>query len=84
VTTQIPYQAAARVFWIVDGGGGIIPILSQRACAVGTPMLQQFPCPCMPGCTWPFSHGSNQIELYFSIVQRKVLTPLDVTDEAAF
>ena len=25
----------------------------------------------------------NQIELYFSIVQRKVLTPLDVADEAA-
>jgi hypothetical protein len=24
----------------------------------------------------------NQIELYFSIVQRKVLTPLDVADEA--
>jgi hypothetical protein len=24
----------------------------------------------------------NQIEIYFSIVQRKVLTPLDVTDKA--
>jgi len=25
----------------------------------------------------------NQIEIYFSIVQRKVLTPLDVADKAA-
>ncbi|MCX7682025.1 MAG: IS630 family transposase, partial [Anaerolineae bacterium] len=25
----------------------------------------------------------NQIEMYFSIVQRKVLTPLDVADEVA-
>jgi hypothetical protein len=30
------------------------------------------------------THSSwlNQIELYFSIVQRKVLTPLDVKDQA--
>ncbi len=29
-----------------------------------------------------FGHWLNQIELYFSIVQRKVLTPLDVADKA--
>jgi hypothetical protein len=75
VMTQIPYQAAARVFWIVDGGGAHHPHtfparLRSRyanATAVSLPV-----------------HASwlNQIELYFSIVQRKVLTPLDVTDEA--
>jgi hypothetical protein len=75
VMTQRPYQAAARVFWIVDGGSAHHPHtfparLRSRyanATAVSLPV-----------------HASwlNQIELYFSIVQRKVLTPLDVTDEA--
>ena len=35
---------------------------------------------------WPLTpvHASwlNQIEIYFSIVQRKVLTPMEVTDQA--
>lgn len=75
VMTQIPYQAAARVFWIVDGGGAhhrsTFPArlkgMYTHAMAVPLPI-----------------HASwlNQIELYFSIVQRKVLTPLDVADQA--
>lgn len=75
VMTQVPYQAAARVFWIVDTGGAhhrnTFPArlkgMYAHAVAVALPI-----------------HASwlNQIELYFSIVQRKVLTPLDVADQA--
>ena len=75
VMTQAPYQSAARVFWIVDGGcahhRNTFPTRLSRmyanAVAVSLPV-----------------HASwlNQIELYFSIVQRKVLTPLDVADKA--
>ena len=74
VMPQAPYQTAARVFWIVDGGcahhRNTFPArlrgMYANAVAVSLPV-----------------HASwlNQIELYFSIVQRKVLTPLDVADE---
>jgi hypothetical protein len=75
VMQQEPYRSAARVFWIVDGGCAHHPSTFparlqaryENAVAVALP-----------------THSSwlNQIELYFSIVQRKVLTPLDVRDEA--
>lgn len=75
VMTQAPYQSAARVFWIVDGGcahhRNTFPTrlsgMYANALAVSLPV-----------------HASwlNQIELFFSIVQRKVLTPLDVADKA--
>lgn len=74
VMTQAPYQTAERVFWIVDGGSAHhrstfpdrLSGLYANAAAVLLPV-----------------HASwlNQIEIYFSIVQRKVLTPLDVTDK---
>jgi hypothetical protein len=74
VMPQAPYQTAARVFWIVDGGcahhRNTFPArlrgMYANAVAVSLPV-----------------HASwlNQIELYFSIVQRKVLTPLDVADK---
>jgi hypothetical protein len=67
-----PYASAARVFWIVDNGSShrgqsSIDRLSQKysnAILVHTPV-----------------HASwlNQIEIYFSIVQRKVLSPNDFT-----
>jgi len=75
VMPQAPYQTAARVFWIIDGGcahhRNTFPArlrgMYAHAVAVSLPV-----------------HASwlNQIELYFSIVQRKILTPLDVADEA--
>jgi hypothetical protein len=75
VMQQQPYHSAARVFWIVDGGSAHHPntfparLQAQysNALAVALP-----------------THSSwlNQIEIYFSIVQRKVLTPLDVRDGA--
>jgi hypothetical protein len=76
VMSQAPYQTAKRVFWIVDGGcahhrntfPARLNSMYPNAVAVSLPV-----------------HASwlNQIELYFSIVQRKALTPLDVAGEAA-
>ncbi len=71
-----PYRSARRVFWIVDNGSGhrgqpAVARLQARwpqATLVHTPI-----------------HASwlNQIEIYFSIVQRKVLTPNDFRSLAA-
>jgi hypothetical protein len=72
--TQEPYQSSARTFWIVDGGcahhRNTFPARLQgmypNAVAVSLPV---------------HSSWLNQIEIYFSIVQRKVLTPMDVPDK---
>jgi transposase len=73
VMTCEPYASARRVFWIVDNGSshnGARSIARMRA-------------------TWPTAqlvhlpiHASwlNQIEIYFSIVQRKVIKPGDFAD----
>jgi hypothetical protein len=70
VMTQEPYLSAKRVFWILDNGS------SHR----GQPCIDRFK------QRWPKIvvvhlpvHASwlNQIEIYFSIIQRKVLTPND-------
>lgn len=70
VMEQKPYASAKRVFWIVDNGS------SHR----GQTSIQRF------HKKWPKIvlvhlpvHASwlNQIEIYFSILQRKVLTPND-------
>lgn len=65
-----PYRSANRVFWVVDNGSShrgqaAIDRLSKayrKAVLVHTPV-----------------HASwlNQVEIYFSIIQRKVLTPND-------
>jgi hypothetical protein len=70
VMSQEPYKSARRVFWIMDdcsadrGQKAAQRIRSRwpNALLVHTPI-----------------HASwlNQIEMYFSIVQRKVLTPND-------
>jgi hypothetical protein len=75
VMSQTPYRDATRTFWIVDSGRAhhrnTVPArlknLYPNAVAVPLPI-----------------HASwlNQIELYFSILQRKVLTPMEVTDPA--
>jgi transposase len=73
VMTSEPYASAARVFWIVDNGSshqGPHAVLRMQA-------------------TWPTAqlvhlpvHASwlNQIEIFFSIVQRKVIKPGDFAD----
>jgi len=74
VMTQAPYQNSARTFWLVDGG---------RAHHAKTfPARLQSMYPNAVAVPLPV-HASwlNQIEIYFSIVQRKVLTPMDITNQ---
>src|SRR5207248_7751506 len=70
VMGQEPYQSAARVFWIVDNGS------SHRGQAAVERL--QSPYPNLILVHLPL-HASwlNQIEIYFSIIQRKVLTRND-------
>jgi DDE superfamily endonuclease len=68
--TSEPYASARRVFWVVDNGSSHAGKTSiarmqqgyQNACLIHLPI-----------------HASwlNQAELFFSIVQRKALTPND-------
>jgi hypothetical protein len=70
VMTQSPYRDARRVFWIVDNGSSHRGARSVRHLAKKYPRLVVVHGPV---------HASwlNQIEIYFSIIQRKVLTPND-------
>lgn len=76
VMTQAPYRQARRVFWIVDNGS------SHR----GSPSVQRLQrrYPNLRLIHGPV-HASwlNQIEIYFSVIQRKVLTPNDFPDLAS-
>ena len=79
VMGEEPYASARRVFWIVDNGSshrGRRSVERLRAKWPRTPELILVHLPI---------HASwlNQAEIYFSIVQRKVLTPNDFTDLAA-
>ncbi len=74
MTTE-PYASARRVFWLVDNGS------SHRGQRAADRLRAQ----------WPNArlvqlpvHASwlNQVEIYFSVVQRKVLTPNDFADLA--
>ena len=70
VMEQEPYRSAHRVFWIVDNGSshrGAAAVTRLQA-AYGNLHLVHLPV-----------HASwlNQVEIYFSVIQRKVLTPND-------
>ena len=75
VMTQQPYASAHRVFWIVDNGS------SHRGQASIGRMSQAWPTVTLVHTP---IHASwvNQVEIYFSIVQRKVVTPNDFYDLA--
>jgi transposase len=75
VMTTEPYASAARVFWVVDNGSGHRGQASTARLEGAWANLRLVHLPI---------HASwlNQIELYFSIVQRKVLTPNDFLDLA--
>jgi hypothetical protein len=68
--TQPPYNEARRVFWIVDNGS------SHRGHACAARLRAKYPRLVL--VNGPI-HASwlNQVEIYFSIVQRKALTPND-------
>jgi len=76
VMARAPYRQARQVFWIVDNGS------SHRGCRAIQRLEGRYP-------NLRLVHGPvhaswlNQIEIYFSVVQRKVLTPNDFPDLSA-
>ena len=78
VMTSEPYASARRVFWVVDNGSSHRGEASIERLGGAYRNLRLIHLPL---------HASwlNQIEIYFSIVQRKVLTPNDFAslDEVA-
>ena len=70
VMAQEPYRSASRVFWVLDNG-------SAHRGATGRARLQARWPTLVPVHTPIHASWLNQIEIYFSIVQRKVLTPND-------
>jgi hypothetical protein len=70
VMKQEPYRSAPRVFWIVDNGSSHRGEASRRRLTQAFANLILVHTPV---------HASwlNQVEIYFSIIQRKVLTPND-------
>jgi hypothetical protein len=70
VMTQPPYSSARRVFWIMDNAS------SHRGEPCVRRLKQTFP-NLMPVHGPVHASWLNQIEIYFSIVQRKALTPND-------
>jgi transposase len=73
VMTTEPYASAQRVFWIVDNG-------SSHAGQTSTDRMST---------AWPTAtlvhlpiHASwlNQVEIYFSVLQRKAISPVDFAD----
>jgi hypothetical protein len=75
VMTREPYRSARRVFWIVDGG------CSHHRSTFPARLREMYPN--AVAVSLPV-HASwlNQVEIYFSILQRKVLTPLDLIGRA--
>ena len=73
VMTTEPYKSANRVFWIVDNGS------SHRGQAAIDRLTKQFPNTVMVH-TPVHASWLNQVEIYFSITQRKVLSPNNFED----
>ena len=70
VMAQEPYRSAHRVFWIVDNGS------SHRGVAAANRLKKAWPTIVLVH-TPVHASWLNQVEIYFSIVQRKVLSPND-------
>jgi len=73
VLAEEPYQSGERLFWIVDNGSSHRGEAAQQRLHQLDPRLILVHTPL---------HASwlNQVEIYFSIIQRKVLTPNDFAD----
>ena len=73
VMREEPYASADRVFWVVDNGSSHRGETSVKRLEGKWPNLKLVHLPV---------HASwlNQIEIYFSVIQRKVLTPNDFAD----
>jgi hypothetical protein len=75
VMTTEPYASAHRVFWVVDNGSSHRGQASINRLESRWPTLRLIHLPI---------HASwlNQVEIYFSVVQRKLATPNDFHDLA--
>ena len=73
VMTTEPYASARRVFWVVDNGSSHNGIRSIDRMHAAWPTAELVHLPI---------HASwlNQVEIFFSIVQRKVIKPGDFAD----
>jgi hypothetical protein len=73
VMTSEPYASAQRVFWVVDNGSSHAGQASMRRMATAWPTATLVHLPV---------HASwlNQIEIVFSVIQRKVVKPADFAD----
>ena len=72
VMNQEPYRSARRVFWIVDNGSSHRGERAAQELRARHPRIVIVHTP-------TYASWLNQIEIYFSIIQRKVLTPNDYT-----
>src|SRR5262252_9846008 len=70
VMQQEPYRSAKRVFWVVDNGSSHRGKAAAKRLALAYTNLILVHTPVQPD-------GANKVEIYFSIIQRKVLTPND-------
>ena len=75
VMTSEPYASARRVFWVVDNGSSHRGNASCERLTARWPNARLVHVPV---------HASwlNQVEIYFSVIQRKVLTPNDFSNLA--
>ena len=73
VMTREPYASARRVFWIVDNGSSHNGGRAVQRMRQASPTAKMIHLPV---------HASwlNQVEVYFSIVQRKIVKPQNFTD----
>jgi hypothetical protein len=75
VMAQEPYRSARRVFWIMDNGSSHRGQRSNRRLTAQWPNI-------IPLHTPVHASWLNQVEIYFSVIQRKVLTPNDFESTA--
>lgn len=73
VMSQEPYRSARRVFWIVDNGS------AHRGARAVQRLQRRYPTVILVH-TPVHASWLNQVEIYFGIVQRKVLTPAAAAD----
>jgi hypothetical protein len=73
VLAQEPYRSAERLFWVVDNG-------SSHRGATAARRLRGVDARIVLVHTPVHASWLNQVEIYFSIIQRKVLTPNDFAD----
>ncbi|GHE13808.1 IS630 family transposase [Streptomyces alanosinicus] len=75
VMVQEPYASAKRVFWVVDNGS------SHRGNKAADRLTAVYPNAVLVH-TPVHASWLNQVEIFFSVVQRKVVSPNDFTDLA--